>query len=283
MKEDFAMPKTGIRLHRQQHLAVVTLDRPQRRNAFDADMFDELERVTAELEKRLPRAVVITGAGSNAFCAGFDVNPDNPMVAGIMDAVSAHDDGPARTMIARLRQSVDGFIGLPVPLIAALNGIAYGGGAELAVRCDLRVIDPGAIICFSEVRLGLMPDWGGGATLARLIGPSKAADLVLTARQVEAEEALQLGLVNRVSSAGTALDEAISLGEAISRNGPQAVRRALAVIRQSPQMSLDDALDLEAGHAAALIASAECVYGVAAFLEKKAPEFPDIEPYPPTK
>lgn len=277
------MLKTGIRLHRQQHLAVVTLDRPQRRNAFDADMFDELERVTAELKKQLPRAVVITGAGSNAFCAGFDVNPDNPMVAGIMDAVSAHDDGPARTMIARLRQSVDGFIGLPVPLIAALNGIAYGGGAELAVRCDLRVIDPGAVICFSEVRLGLMPDWGGGATLSRLIGPSKAADLILTARQVEAAEALQLGLVNRVSSPGTALDEAISLGEAISQNGPQAVRRALAVIRQSPQMSLDDALDLEAGHAAALIASAECVYGVAAFLEKKAPEFPDIDPYTPTK
>lgn len=277
------MPKTCIRLHRQQHLAVVTLDRPQRRNAFDADMFDELERVTAELKKRLPRAVIITGAGSNAFCAGFDVNPDNPMVAGIMDAVSAHDEGPARTMIARLRRSVDGFIGLPVPLIAALNGLAYGGGAELAVRCDLRVIDPGAVICFSEVRLGLMPDWGGGATLARLIGPSKAADLVLTARQVEAEEALQLGLVNRVSSAGTVLDEAISLGEAISQNGPQAVRRALAVIRQSPQMSLDDALDLEAGHAAALIASAECVYGVAAFLEKKAPEFPDIEPHPPTE
>lgn len=274
------MQTTGIRLHRQQHLAVVTLDRPRQRNAFDAGMFDELERVTANLKTQLPRAVIITGAGDKAFCAGFDVHPDNPMVTGIMDAITAHDDGPARAMIDRLRRAVDGFIGLPVPLIAALNGLAYGGGAELAVRCDLRVMDPGTAISFSEVRLGLMPDWGGGPTLARLIGPSNAADLILTARPVGAEEAVRIGLVNRISRPGNALDEAISLGEAISQNGPQAVRHALAVIRQSLQLSLDDALDLEADHAAELIASAECVHGVGAFLEKKEPAFPDIDEAP---
>ena len=146
---------------------------------------------------------------------------------------------------------------------------------ELATRCDLRVMDQTAQLCFSEVRLGLMPDWGGGPYLTKLVGSAIASDLILTAREVNAEEALQLGLVNRVSSQGQSVDEAFMLADQIAQNGPRAVRHALTVIRQSQGMSLEKALELEAETAAELIASGECIHGIAAFLEKKKPEFPD--------
>jgi len=198
-------------------------------------------------------------------------------VAKLIDSVEKKDRTAAERLIAQIRKIVDGFVCLPVPIIAALNGLTYGGGAELAVRCDLRVMDPNAEICFSEVRLGLMPDWGGGAALAHLIGPSRAADLVLTARKVLAGEAINLGLVNRVSRPGDSLAEAVRMAEMISKNGPRAVRSALNVIRKSRNQSLNQTLDLESDKAVSLIVSGECFHGVAAFFERKEPEFPDID------
>lgn len=268
------MTEQGVFLQRKGRVAVVRLHRPKRQNTFNEAMFTELDRVTRELRKNLPRAVVLTGA-DNVFSAGFDVNPDNPWVADLIAAVEKSEKGPADRLIRDIRAVVDDFVSLPVPIIAAVNGLAYGGGAELAVRCDLRVMDPEAVICFSEVRLGLMPDWGGGACLVRLIGPSRAADLVLTARKVSAGEAIALGLANRVSASGQSVDEAMTIADMIAENGPRAVRCALNVIRQSQNQSLRQSLDLEASLAASLIVSGECFYGVGAFLEKRAPDFPD--------
>lgn len=266
--------EAGVHVKRREKIAVVTLNRPDRLNAFNEALLEELEEATALLMEEPPRVLILTGAGK-AFSAGFDVNPDNPMVSRLVDAVTTHQKEPARLMITRLRGIIDGFVTLPVPIIAALNGAAYGGGAELAARCDLRVMDPDAVISFSEVRLGLMPDWGGGATLAHLIGASRAADLILTAREIGAEEAFRMGVVDRVSEKGKTLDEAIRIAELISQNGPRAVRRALAVIRGSRNLTLDATLEMEASQAADLIAEGECVYGVSAFLEKKEPDFPD--------
>ena len=270
------MTENRIRLERKNKIAFVFMDRPEKKNAFDEAMFEALERVTRGLKQDLPRAVVLTGAHDRSFCAGFDVNLENPMAADFLSAVNQKDTAMAGKIINRIRRAVDGFADLPVPLIAAVNGPAYGGGAELAVRCDLRVMDAGATLCFSEVRLGLMPDWGGGPALVRLIGPSRAADLILTARRVEAGEALHLGLVNRISRPGQAREEAVSIAEMIAANGPRAVGHALEVIRQSMNLPFREALDLEAEKAVSLIMSGECIYGVAAFLEKKEPEFPDI-------
>lgn len=271
------MSEGKIRLERKGPVAVVIIDRPGRRNAFDENMFNELASVTAELKYSLPRAVILTGGGNKVFSAGFDVNPDNPMVTRMAAAVEKHDRGPAADAIHQLRNIIDDFISLPIPIIAALNGIAYGGGAELATRCDMRVMDPEAVICFSEVKLGLMPDWGGGATLAHLVGSAAAADLILTARKVKAQEALRLGLVNRVSMPGHALEGAAEIAEQIAKNGPRAVAQALQIIRQSRNLTLEQTLDLEAERAIDLIVSGECVYGITAFLEKKEPEFPDIK------
>lgn len=274
-----AMESIGIEVERKASLAILTIARPDRLNAFNQAMFEALEDAARALSSgTLPRAVIITGAGSDAFCAGFDVNPDNPMVAEMAQAVDRGEKDPIARSIGALRAAVDRFVTLPVPIIAALNGKAYGGGAELAVRCDLRVMDPAAEICFSEVKLGLMPDWGGGATLAHLIGAASAADLILTARRIGADEALSLGLVNRVSAPGNALNDAIAMAEAISRNGPRAVYSALKVIRASRHLSLQAALDLEQQTAIDLIASGECLHGIGAFLTGQRATFPDLLP-----
>lgn len=269
------MKDYGIRLERREHIAVIILDRPQRRNAFDEHMWECLAQVIADLRKNLPRVVIITGSGEKAFCAGFDVNPENPQVARLASAVEKHDDAPAKELIRMIRTTVDSLIFLPVPIIAAINGLAYGGGAEIAVRCDLRVMDPSAIISFSEVRLGLMPDYGGSVGLTRLVGPSRAADLILTARKLDAQEALALGVVNRISEPGKALDEALEVASGVADNGPRAVRSALEVIRKTPDLPYMDALELESKKAVELIASGECIHGISAFLTKEKPIFPE--------
>jgi enoyl-CoA hydratase len=271
------MPNEDIYLERRGGVAIVTLDRPERQNAFNDRMFKAMERVTRELQKHLPRAIVITGSGEKAFCAGFDIHPDNPLVAGLIDAAEKKQLEPAKKLIQYIRDIVDEFVSLPVPIIAALNGLAYGGGAELSVRCDLRVMDPIAVICFSEVRLGLMPDWGGGAALVRLVGASRAADMMLTARKISAGEAINFGLVNRICRS-SCLEEAIDLAVMIAANSPRAVSATLALIRQSRNMTFAQTLELEMEKAVSLIGSGEYFYGVSAFLEKRKPEFPDFDP-----
>lgn len=269
----------GIALENKEGLAIVTLARPERLNAFDGGMFAALEDTALSLsDDPQLRAVVVTGSGDAMFSAGFDVNPDNPMVAEMARAIERRDKGPIETALQVIRAAVDRFVALPVPVIAALNGKAFGGGAELAVRCDLRVMDPGAEICFSEVRLGLMPDWGGGAALTHLVGAAAATDLILTARRVDAQEALRIGLVNRVSPPGLALETACDLACSIARNGPRATRQALAVIRAGRNLPLQDALYREQQTAVDLIASGECLHGIGAFLAGDAPHFPGLRP-----
>lgn len=265
----------GIDLKRQGHIAIVTLNRPSKQNAFDQHMWNCLDRVVTELAASLPRVIILTGEGDKAFSAGFDVNPENPLLKPLLAAMDGRDKGPAYDLILRIRTSVDRLVALPVPIIVALNGMAYGGGAELACRCDLRVMDPSAVICFSEVRLGLMPDQGGVVGLTRLVGASRAADLILTARKVGAQEAFSLGLANRISEPGKAVEEALFLAFSISENGPRAVRHALSVIRRIANLTDKEALELETREACDLISSGESIHGVSAFLTRQKPDFPE--------
>jgi enoyl-CoA hydratase/carnithine racemase len=269
------MSEYGVRLERKDKVAVITFNRPERRNAFNEAMWSGLEQTVQELKERLPRVIIVTGSGK-AFCAGFDINPDNPQMSGLIEWVQKKERPPVETLIKRLQSAVNDLVTLPVPVIVAINGDAYGGGAELASRCDLRVMDPQAVICCAEVKLGLMPDWGGGPGLTRLIGASQAADMILTGRKVGANEALRIGLVNRISAPGMALDEAMALAESIAKNGPRAVRHALTVIRQVQELTMKQALALECQEAVTLITSGECIQGITAFLSKQPPEFPDI-------
>ncbi|MBW2560769.1 MAG: enoyl-CoA hydratase/isomerase family protein [Deltaproteobacteria bacterium] len=272
---DTEMDDYGITLEYLDHIAIIRFERPERRNAFNEVMWNEFDGVITQLKQKIPRVVILTGAGNESFSAGFDVNVDNPQVAGLVEVVETHDRAPVEKLIRRIRSVVDRLFDLPIPIIAAMNGSAYGGGAELAVRCDMRVMEPDAVICFSEVRLGLMPDWGGAAALPRLIGPARAAEMILTAREVTAQEALSCGLINRMSVPGKALDESIDVARMIAGNGPRAVRSALEVIRSTSNPSLENALALEMEKAISLITTGECFYGISAFLSKEKPEFPD--------
>jgi len=270
------MSQALIRLEYYDCIALITFDRPDKRNAFNLAMWESLEEVTSKLKQKLPRVVVVTGAGETAFSAGFDVNPENPQVGNLVQAIQTHDRQPVEELIKNIRRWTDGFFSLPVPIIAAINGLAYGGGAEFAMRCDMRVADPNAVICFSEVKLGLMPDWGGGAALTRLAGTAAAADLILTAREIKADEAHAMGLVNDLSAEGECLEFAMERAEMIAANGPLAVRKALSVIRRTPDLSYIDALDYESEKAADLITSGECIQGITAFLKGEKPVFDDV-------
>jgi len=270
------MTHYGVQLDICNRIAIVTLNRPDRQNAFNETMWSSFESAVDQLQTANPGAVVVTGAGDRAFCAGFDVNPDNPQVEKLSKAIETGDPNPIKDLIQRIRAGVDRLISLPIPIIAAVNGFAYGGGAELAVQCDMRVIDPGAAFCFSEVKLGLMPDWGGGVALTRLAGPAVASELILTARKIKADEALTKGLVNRISAPGKALDEAVSIASTIVKNGPRAVQAALKVIRGSQDLPMQQAFQLEGKEAVRLIASGECIHGISAFLTRQQPNFPEI-------
>lgn len=274
VREQSADDDGEVTIERDGKVAIVTLRREDKKNALNQALWAGLLNAARELAAALPRVVVVTGSGAS-FSAGMDVSLDNPQIAGLVTAAQTHDAGPMRALLETLRPSIDELVGLPVPVIAAVNGLAYGGGAELALRCDLRVMDRDAELCMSEVRLGLMPDMGGGVALTRLLGPAVAADLILSARRVRGDEAYRLGLVSRVSEPGEALGEALSLAHEIAHNGPRAVRAALRVIRATPDLSEDDAMALEREVAAELMASGECIHGVTALLSHNTPEFPD--------
>jgi enoyl-CoA hydratase/carnithine racemase len=268
------MDYKDILYEERDSIAYITINRPEVMNAFRGQTVEELLHAILHAGwKKSIAAIVLGGAGDKAFCAGFDVNPENPQLTPLLISAETHDKGPAYDIIRRIRTSTDNLVSLPVPIIAAINGMAYGGGAEIALRCDLRVMDPKAVICFSEVRLGLMPDHGGVVGLTKLVGVSRAADLILTTRKVEAQEALQLGLINRISDPGKVFDEALSIALAIAQNGPCAIRHALFVIRKTNDLTTQEALKLETEEAVTLIASGECIHGVTAFLTRKKPEF----------
>jgi enoyl-CoA hydratase/carnithine racemase len=161
----------------------------------------------------------------------------------------------------------------PKPWIAAINGLALGGGCELALACDLRVMDPAAQIGLTEVRIGIIPGGGGTVRLARVIGLGRARDLILTARRVEADEALQIGLVNRISAAGDSVSAAVALGNEIAANAPIAVAAAKASLEEAWDLSLDAALDRERAHYEQPLRSEDRLEGLAAFAEKRPPKW----------
>lgn len=265
-----------VTLTRQERLAIVLLDRPERQNMLDTQMIEQLTAVAEDLAGNLPRALVVTGAG-DAFCTGLDLNPTtNPAVEHLLYAVQRHDRMAVEAMVDRTRSAVDRLTGLPIPVIAAVNGPAWGAGAELALRCDLRVMDGAATLCLIGARMGLAPSLGGGTALTRLVGPSRAADLLLTARKLPAVEAFSLGLANRLAEPGKALDNALRLAFAISRNGQHAVRAALRLVRGSAGLDNDGALALERDAATHVILSGDFLIAIKATLNKTDAVFPDV-------
>ncbi len=252
-----------VRLERRGAVGVLTIDRADRRNALSRDTLYALGRLGRELcADDAVRAIVVTGAGDKAFCAGADLKKRARMSAEEVHAFHAGLRGALRAVEAA-----------PQPVIAALNGAALGGGLELALACDLRVAADGAVLGLPEVSLGIIPGAGGTQRLARLVGVARAKDLVLTARRIGAAEALAMALVSRVAPAARLLDEALALAEQVARNAPVSLRQAKRAIDGGFHLPLEEALDLENRLYQACLGTKDRVEALRAFAEKRPPVF----------
>ena len=242
---------------------VLTIDGEAQLNVLSRALVAELgEQAKAAAADPAVRAVVITGAGVKAFCAGANLKER---------AGWSHDD--VRRWLLELHGGLREIERCPKPWIAAINGLALGGGCELALACDLRVADPAAQLGLTEVKIGVIPGGGGTVRLARVIGLGRARDLVLTARRVPAAEALQMGLANRVSEPGGSVEAAIALGKEIAQNAPISIAAAKAALEEVWDLALDAGLQREREWYETPLASEDRLEGLKAFGERRAPEW----------
>jgi len=254
-------PYKTLRCERAGAVVTVTLDRPEVLHALNAAMFDELEAVFAELAADTGvRVVLLTGAGERAFAAGADIR-------GLVetDAVSG------KFVSERGQQVMNQIARCGKPVIACINGVALGGGCELAMACTLRIASEKAKLGLPEVKLGLIPGYGGSQRLPRLVGGGAALKMLLTGAMVNAAEALRIGLVDEVVEGDKLAERALELATLIAAMPPLAVSAALDAVDRGADLPLDEALALEASIFGRLCGTEDKREGTQAFLEKRAP------------
>ncbi len=247
-----------------EHVLLVTLNRPDVLNAINTQMgIDQLDlwtRITAEPGNL--RCIVATGAGDRAFCAGGDLKQRNGMT-----------DAQWRAQHEIFEKAFMALVECTVPVIAAVNGAAFGGGLEMALCCDFIYAVPGAKFALSETRLGIMPGGMGTQNLPRAVGERRAKELIFTARPFSAQEGLDWGLVNRVCATEKLLEEALGTAQAIAENGPLSIRQAKKSIHYGLQMDLLTGYRFEIEAYNRLVDTADRHEGVRAFNEKRKPRF----------
>jgi len=252
-----------LTLH-EPHRLVVSFNRPEVLNAINTqtglDLLDLWTRLGADAGDI--RCVILTGAGDRAFCAGGDLKERNGMTD---DAWRRQHEIFERAYFALLE--------VPVPVIAAVNGHAYGGGLETALACDFMYVDQRAKLALSEVRLGIMPGGGGTQNLARAVGERRAKELILRAQAFTARQACEWGVANHVSEPGKVLDDALAAAADIARNGPLAVRQAKKSIHYGLQTDLVTGSRFEIEAYNRLVSSEDRHEGVRAFNEGRPPQF----------
>jgi len=245
-------------------ISTLTVNRPDALNALNRATLEAMRAAVDQVAARKPRALIVTGAGDKAFVAGADI------------AAMAEMAPTEALAFARLGQSVfAAFEALPCPVIAAVNGFALGGGCELALACDFIYASDKAKFGQPEVKLGILPGFGGTQRLARRVGLGLARELIYTGRMIGPEEALRMGLVNAVAPRRELLDRVLETARAIAAVGPGAVAGAKHVMNASASLPLAEAIDREAvafGHCFELADQKE---GMRAFLEKREPKFED--------
>lgn len=245
----------------RDRVATVTLNRPQVMNALNDQTFDELESVFTALSRdNSVRVVLLTGAGEKAFAAGADIRE-----------IAATNEATGETK-ARRGQTVFRMIETcGKPVIACINGFALGGGCELAMACTLRLASEAAKLGQPEVKLGLVPGYGGSQRLPRLIGQSAALKLLLTGEIITAAEALRIGLVDEVTVASDLMTRANQIASTIAALAPLAVAGCLEAVYRGAGLDLDDAMKMEAQIFGRLCGSTDKAEGTTAFLEKRQP------------
>jgi len=252
-----------VRSEREGDVACVTIHRPEVLNCLSFPTLKRFRRLCHELSQDLSlRAILITGAGEKAFCAGADLTERRTMPKELVP-----------NFVKNIRRLMDDVEALPQPTIALINGLAFGGGTELLLACDLRIAAPHAQLGLTETSLAIIPGAGGTQRLPRLIGKARAKELILTARRIDAAEAERIGLVNRIAPAGGLRETGLELARAIAANGPVAVRAAKRAIDRGCELALDEGLEVEAACYAQTLTTQDRLEALAAFAEKRKPNF----------
>ena len=255
------------------HVAIVTLNRPEARNSLNPELIVALAEVWDQIkEDSQVRVAVLTGAGDSTFCSGFDLGTTIPVITGARKPQNQFEELIASDRELLRRATLAGY-DTEKPLIAAVNGHAIAGGMELLLSCDLRVVGQGVKLGLSEVALGLIPGMGGTALLRRHLPGALAMEMLLGAQPIVSDNLASSGLFNRLVPADDVLTKATELATSIASNAPLAVQAARRVVRQSVDLDEVEALTLEADAGAVLAESEDAKEGPLAFMEKRAPKF----------
>ena len=243
------------------YVGIITLNRPKALNALNADVLAELKSTLEGVDLESVRALIITGAGDKAFVAGADIAAMSTMT---------REEGTAFGKFGNdIFLMIENF---PIPVIAAVNGFALGGGNELAMCCDIRICSENAVFGQPEVGLGITPGFGGTQRLARLVSPGMAKELIYSARNIKAQEAYRIGLVNAVYPQEELMPAAMKLAQRIAANAPIAVRECKDAINRGLQTDISRAVEIEECDFGSCFGSEDQREGMRAFLEKRKPE-----------
>jgi enoyl-CoA hydratase len=252
-----------VQLIRHAELAILTLNRPEALNALSFAILHEIDGAVREVSGWAVRALIVTGAGPRAFCAGADIKELRGR--SLMDQKRGAELGQA---------TFERITRLPFASVAAINGFAFGGGLELALACTFRIATPNAKMGLPEIKLGLIPGYGGTQRLPRVIGESRALELIMTGRTVTAQEAEQIGLVNRVAE-GDAVDAAISFAREFTVHSLPALSFAREAVMRAVDVPIHEGLKIEADLSTLAYRTRDAEEGMAAFSEKRTPSFAD--------
>jgi enoyl-CoA hydratase len=257
------MEKEFVRCQIEEGIAIVTIDNQPALNALSGPVLSQLdETFTALAKNQEVKGVIITGGGEKSFVAGADIS----------EFLKVTGDTAVEFMTRgqRIFNKIEAF---DRPVIAAVNGFALGGGNEIALCCDIRIAAENAIFGQPEVNLGIIPGYGGTQRLPRLVGPGKAKEVIFADERINAQEALRIGLVDRIVPKGQAVEEAKKLLKKIMTKGPLAIKMAKKAINEGLKMSLREGLDLEAECNGVCFSSGDKDEGAKAFLEKRPANF----------
>lgn len=247
----------------QDAVAVLTIDRPKALNALNPEVLADLKAAFEAIDQNTVRCVVLTGAGDKSFVAGADIGSMSTMTKAEGEAF-----GKLGNDVFLMIES------FPLPVIAAVNGFALGGGNELAMSCDIRICSDNAVFGQPEVGLGITPGFGGTQRLARLVGAGIAKEMIYTARNIKADRAAQIGLVNKVVAAEELSATVMKMAQGIAKNAPIAVAYAKKAINNGLQTDIDSGIAIEVEEFSNCFATEDQTYGMTCFLEKvKEKEF----------
>ncbi|MDU5107984.1 MULTISPECIES: short-chain-enoyl-CoA hydratase [unclassified Clostridium] len=257
------MELKNLILEKEEHLAIVTINRPKALNALNSDTLKDLDAVLEDLEQDSNiYSVILTGAGEKAFVAGADISEMKDL-----SEEEGKNFGLLGNKVFRRLEKLD------KPVIAAISGFALGGGCELAMACDIRIASEKARFAQPEAGLGITPGFGGTQRLPRLVGEGKAKELIYTCAMVKADEALRIGLVNKVVPLESLMEEAKAMANTIMANAPIAVKLCKDAINRGMQVDIDTAIEIEAEDFGKCFATEDQKEGMTAFIDKRAKNF----------